>query len=125
MIVDRFILTGSNKNFPRAALSPARPASPSQGLPSVSGGAGTHSGVVPDSAAGGSCHPVETPNAPKGAGSTRVRRPRATVKQAMGVVFLWDSGEFDTVEIAKAMGLHEAEVESVLHHIREERRARA
>lgn len=124
MILDRIILMGSNKNFPRAAWSPACPASPSQGLPPVSGGAGTHSGAVPDSAAGGSSHPVETTNAPKGAGSPRVRRPRATVKQAMGVVWLWDSGEFDTAEIAQAMKIPEAEVDSILHRIREDRRAR-
>ena len=106
--MDRIILSGTNTHFPRASS-----------LAAIS-----NSGVVPDSAAGGSCHPVETTNAPKGAGSVRVRRPRATVKQAMRVVWLWDIGEFDTAEIAKAMRLHEAEVESILHHIREERRAR-
>jgi hypothetical protein len=105
--MERILITSSNKEFPRVSS------------------AAIHSGAVPGSAAGGPRCSVENPFAPEDVGSPPARRPRASLKQAIGVVFLWDSGEFDTVEIAQAMRVHESEVESILHHIREERRARS
>lgn len=105
--MERILITSNNREFPR--------------LSSVA----IHSGAVPGSAAGGPRCSVENPFAPRGAGSPPARRPMASVKQAMGVIWLWDSGEFDTAEIAEAMRIPEAEVANILHHTREERRARA
>lgn len=109
--MNRVILTGVNSRFPRAAS-----------VASI-----TNSGTTPESAPGGTRpSEVTAKQPPEGAGlATAARRPRATVQQSMGVVWLWDSGEFDTAEIAEAMRIPEAEVASILHHIREDRRAHA
>lgn len=107
--MDRVIVTGLNKYFPRL-------------------GAAIHSGAVPESAAGGTCQfpkDVQTPTAPQDAGSaTTARRPRVSLAVSAEVVWLWDTHEFDTAEIAAALRIPEAEVASIIHFIREERRAR-
>lgn len=45
--------------------------------------------------------------------------------RALAAIVLWDSGRFDTSEIATALEIAEADVARVLHVAREERRARA
>lgn len=44
--------------------------------------------------------------------------------QSLAAVILWDSGRFDTHDIAKVLMISEAAVERVLHITREERRRR-
>lgn len=44
--------------------------------------------------------------------------------KSVAVVALWDTKLFDTADIAHALGVAEADVERVLHIVREERRAR-
>lgn len=48
-----------------------------------------------------------------------------TTLKALAVIALWDTGRFDTAEIAHCLGMFEADVAHVLHVTREERRARA
>lgn len=48
-----------------------------------------------------------------------------TTLKAMAAFSLWDSGRFDTAEIAHCLHVLEADVARVLHVAREERRARA
>jgi hypothetical protein len=47
-----------------------------------------------------------------------------TTLKALAVIALWDTGRFDTAEIAHATGTFEADVARILHLTREERRAR-
>jgi len=102
----RIILQGTNTEFPRAA--------------------GLNSGTQPESAADGVRHLVETQCPPCDAGSLpSARRQRGpSMLKALAAVALWDSGKFDTADIAHVMELDEADVVSVLHVLREERRAR-
>jgi hypothetical protein len=48
-----------------------------------------------------------------------------TILKALAAIALWDSGRFDTSEIAHCLHVLEADVARVLHVAREERRARA
>ena len=102
----RIILQGRNTEFPRAA--------------------GQYSGAMPESAAGGTRLPDEPKCPPYDAGSTpSARRQRGpSVLKALAAVALWDSGKFDTADIAHVLSMKEAQVADVLAFIREERRAR-
>jgi hypothetical protein len=48
-----------------------------------------------------------------------------TFLSGMAATMLWDTGYLDTCEIASALGVPEFEIANFLHHMREERRARA
>lgn len=48
-----------------------------------------------------------------------------TTLKALAAIALWDSGRFDTSEIAHCLNAPEADVARILHLAREERRARA
>ena len=104
--MNRLILVGSNKDFPRASA------------------AATNSGAVPGSLGGGAVHSVEPHCPPRGAGPSSARRPTPSLLKAVAAVALWDSGQFNTAQIAHVLGMKEARVADVLHFMREERRAR-
>lgn len=105
--MDRILLIGTNSNFPRASA------------------AASYSGAVPESSGRGAFHPEKNfPVVPQAVERSPARRPRVSVLKAVASVALWDSGKFDTVEIAHVLDMKEALVADVLHHMREERRVR-
>ena len=86
-----------------------------------------YSGAVPDSACGGPAHPDETRSfvPRRDAGRFPARRPGASLLKGVAAVALWDSGKFETSEIAHILDMPESSVADVLHYTREARRARS